>query len=156
MENYEDEKYITNEELKIILWNFFEESIVWNFGFVKIWFNQESYVYFVYYPCGKILKLWLEKENILYHISWFRRNVTKTSLLQVYLSLIIYEKKATSGSLIHLGLMQYLILFYPDVFNHPNKNIKWVHLWILSYTKQMTKHFASKCNITHLFWYLFN
>ena len=59
--NYEDEKYVTNNDLRKI----FEENALWDFSYLKTWFNQENHVYFMYCPCGKIHKPWLETEDIL-------------------------------------------------------------------------------------------
>ena len=38
---------------------------MWDFSYLKTLFDQESYVCPMNCPCGKIHKLWLEKENIL-------------------------------------------------------------------------------------------
>ena len=51
--------------MEIVLRNIFEENIVWDFSFLKTWFNQEKFVYSMNCPCGKIHKPWLEKVNIL-------------------------------------------------------------------------------------------
>ena len=51
--------------MELVIRKFFEENTVWDFGFVKTWFNQEKYVYPMYCPCGKIQKQWWEKEDIL-------------------------------------------------------------------------------------------
>ena len=45
--------------------NVFEEDTVWDFSYLKTWFDQEKFVYPLYCPCGKIHKPWVEKENIL-------------------------------------------------------------------------------------------
>ena len=37
--SYEDEIYITNKELELVLRIFFEENIVWDFSYLKTWFN---------------------------------------------------------------------------------------------------------------------
>ena len=65
--NYEDEKYITNKELKLVLQIFFEQNTVSDFSCLKTWFNQEKFVFPIYYQCGKIHKLWLEKKHIMHH-----------------------------------------------------------------------------------------
>ena len=63
--NYKHEKYITNKKLEIVLRKSFEENTLWDFSYLKTWFNQENYVYPMYCPCDRIHKPWLEKENIL-------------------------------------------------------------------------------------------
>ena len=67
--NYEDEKYITDKELEIVLQKNFEQNTAWDFSYLKTWLNQENYVYSMYCPCGKIDKPWLEKENNMHHRS---------------------------------------------------------------------------------------
>ena len=37
--NYRDEKFITNTTLELVLRIFFEENIVWDFSYLKTWFN---------------------------------------------------------------------------------------------------------------------
>ena len=54
--------------MELVIRKFFEENTVWDFGFVKTWFNQEKYVYPMYCPCGKIHQSWqkrLEKVGLL-------------------------------------------------------------------------------------------
>ena len=43
--NYKDEKCIINNELKIVLQKHFEDNTVWDFSYLKTWFNQEKFVY---------------------------------------------------------------------------------------------------------------
>ena len=45
---YKDEKYITNNELEIVLQIFFEENTVWDFSNLKTCYNQEKFVYLMY------------------------------------------------------------------------------------------------------------
>ena len=78
----------------------------------------------MYCPCGKIHKLWLEKKDILSiieadlgdkglcHKNKFDERVQFFDHL---------GQKATCGSLIHYGLMQYLHFLYPDVVKIPKK-----------------------------------
>ena len=54
--NHKDEKYITNNELEIVLQKCFEEITVQDFSYLKTWFNQKKFVYPMYGPCGKIHK----------------------------------------------------------------------------------------------------
>ena len=63
--NYEDEHYITDKELEIVLQKILKEKTLSDFSYLKIWFNQEKYVFLIYCPCGKIHKPSLEKEDIL-------------------------------------------------------------------------------------------
>ena len=63
--NYKDENYITDKELEIVLQKIFEENTVWDFNYLKTWFNQENLVYPMYCPCSKIHKPWVENEDIL-------------------------------------------------------------------------------------------
>ena len=46
--NYEDEHYITDKELETVLRKIFEENTVWDFSYLKTWFNQEKLVYPMY------------------------------------------------------------------------------------------------------------
>ena len=78
----------------------------------------------MYCPCGKIHKPWLEKEDILCiieedlgdyglcHENKFEKRVSFFDHLR---------QKATSGSIIHYGLMQYLLILYPDYVKVPKK-----------------------------------
>ena len=51
--------------MQLVLKKRVEQNTVWDFSFVKTWFNQEKYFYPMYCQCGKIHKTWLEKEDIL-------------------------------------------------------------------------------------------
>ena len=48
--NYKDEKCIPNTELELVLQSYFEDNIVWDFSYLKTWFNQEKYVFPMYCP----------------------------------------------------------------------------------------------------------
>ena len=61
--NYEDELYITDKELEIVLQKKINEYTVWDFSYLKTWFDQEKIVFSLYCPCGKIHKRWLEKKD---------------------------------------------------------------------------------------------
>ena len=60
--NYKDEQFNSNTELELVLKKSFEAV---GFCLSKTWLNQEKYVFPMYCPYGKILKPWLEKEDIL-------------------------------------------------------------------------------------------
>ena len=94
--NYNDVNYITDKDLVIVLQKIFEENTVWDFSYLKTWFNQEKLVYPMYCPCGKIHKPWLEKEDIL---SIIEDNLgdyglcNKSKFEKEYHSLTIYDKR---------------------------------------------------------------
>ena len=110
--------------MEIVLQNFFEENTLWDFSYLKTWFNQMKPIYPMYCPCGKIHTPWFEKEDILCiieedlgdfglcHNNKFEKRVSFFDHLQ---------QKATSGSIIHYGLMQYLLILYPDYVKVPKK-----------------------------------
>ena len=51
--------------MEIVLRKIFDKKTVWDFSYLKTWFNQEKLVDPMYYPCCKIHKPLLEKEDIL-------------------------------------------------------------------------------------------
>ena len=51
--------------MEIVLRKIFKENTVWDFSYLKTWFNQENFVYPMYCLCSKNHKPWLEKENVL-------------------------------------------------------------------------------------------
>ena len=111
--NYEDEHYITDKELEIILRKIFEENTVWDFTYLKTWFNQENYVHSMYCP----YKLWLEKEDILRIIEadlgdYGLCNKNKFDKIVSFFDHL--RQKAQCGRIIHYGLMQYLLILYPN------------------------------------------
>ena len=117
MEKLKNEKYITNNELEIVLRKNFEENTVWDFSYLKTWFNQEKFIFPIYCPCHKIYKPWSEKENLLCireadlgdiglcHKKKFDKRVSFFDHLR---------QKETCGSIIHYVLMQYIHILYPD------------------------------------------
>ena len=119
---------ITNNELEIVLQNFFEENTVWDFSYLKTWFKQKKFVYSMYCPCGKIHKPWLEKENILSIIEdilgeiglCHKKNFDKRVSFFDHL-----RQKAQCSSIIHYRLMQNLHVLYLDhVETPPTKKVK--------------------------------
>ena len=115
--NCKDEKYITNKELEIVLRKFFEENAVWDFSFLKTRFNPEKYVYPMYCPCGKIYKPWLENEQLLSNVKEDLGDVGlchKNKFTQRVPFFDHIRQKATTSSIIHYGLMQYLLILYPN------------------------------------------
>ena len=41
--NHKDKKCMTNKELEVVLQKKFEENTVWDFSYLKTWFNQENF-----------------------------------------------------------------------------------------------------------------
>ena len=120
MKNYED---VNISQIKN--WSSYykkiEQNTVLDFSFVKTWFNLEKYIYHMYYPCCKIHKPWLEKEDIFCIIE---RNIElyhKNKLTPRVPFFDYIQQKVTSGSHIHFGLMQHLILLYPDAVKAPKQ-----------------------------------
>ena len=106
--NYEDEHYIIDKELEIVLQKIFEDNTVWDFSYLKTWFNQEKYVYPMDCPCGKIHKPWLEKENILCIIEADLGEIGLSHKNKFTVRVPFFDhmqRKATSNSLIYFGLM---------------------------------------------------
>ena len=123
--NRKDEEYITDKELEIVLRKFFEENTVWDFSFLKTRFNPEKYVYPMYCPCGKIHKQWLENEKLLSIVQEDLGDVGlchKNKFTQRVPFFDHIRQKATSGSIIHYGLMQYLLILYPNEVKIPKKS----------------------------------
>ena len=123
-DNYNEVNYITDKQLETVLRKIFEENTVWDFSYLKTRFNPDKSIYPMYCPCGKIHKPWLEEEKILSiikedlgdyglcHKNKFEKRVSFFDHLR---------QKATSGSIIHYGLMQYLLILYPDYVKVPKK-----------------------------------
>ena len=106
--NYEDEHYITDKELEIVLQKIFEENTVWDFSYLKTWFNQEKSVFSMYCPCGKIHKPWLEKEDMLCIIEEDLQDYGLCHKNKFDKRLSFFDhlrQKSTSGSIIHYSLM---------------------------------------------------
>ena len=90
---------------------------MWDFSYLKTWFNQEKLVYPMYCPCGKIHKPWLEKEDILCIIEEYLRDYGlchKTKFDKRVSFFDHLRQKTTCGSIIHYGLMQHLLILYPN------------------------------------------
>ena len=98
---------------------------MWDFSYLKIWFNQENYVYPMYCPCGKIDKLWLEKESILCIIEDDLGDIELCRKNKFDKRISFFDhlrQKAQCCNIIHYGLMQYLIILYPNYVKVPKKN----------------------------------
>ena len=103
--------------MEIALRKIFEENTVWDFSDPKTsdpktWFNQENYVHPIYCPCGKIYKPWLEKEDILSIIEEDLGDYGLCNKCKFEKRVSFFDhlrQKATNGSIIHYGLMQYLL-----------------------------------------------
>ena len=96
---------------------------MWDFIYLKTWFNQVKFVYPIYCPCGKIHKSWLEKENILCIILGDIGLCNKNKFDQRVSFFDHLRQKALCGSIIHYKLMQYLHKLYPDDVECPPKKV---------------------------------
>ena len=124
--------------MELVLQKSFEDNTVWNFNYVKTWFNQETYVLPIYCPCGKTHKPWLEKEYSLWIIEADLGEIGlfhKTKFIARAPFFDHIQQKATCGSLIHYGLMQYVHILYPNVVKTPKKGIKSIYKYQVTWNK---------------------
>ena len=72
----------------------------------------------MYYPCDKIRKPWLEKEDLLRIIEADLMEIGLCHKNKFFARVPFFDclqQKAICSSLIHYGLMQYCHILYPDV-----------------------------------------
>ena len=95
-----------------------------DFSYLKTWFNQEKRDFPMYCPCGKIHQPWLEKEDILCIIEEDLGDYGLCHKNEIGKRVSFFDhlrQKATSGSIIHYGLMQYLLILHPNHIKVPKK-----------------------------------
>ena len=76
----------------------------------------------MYCPCGNIYKPWLEKQDILCIIEEdleYYKLCHMNKFEKAFFNNL--QQKATSSNIIHYGLMQHILILYPDYIKFSKK-----------------------------------
>ena len=125
--NATDPYYLPIEAELFKVWNkILGTNAIWDFALQRSWFNPDhEYKEFkVFCPCGRSHKKWLEEERL---VDFIQKDNKKRQLCRITTfssgkRLFKHVVKVNGyGSMMHLGLIQYLSILYEEEIKPPKK-----------------------------------
>ena len=107
----------TDAELFKVLNRLLEKNTLWDFPLQRTWFHQDNEFkeYTLFCPCSKINNKWLKQEGI--H-DFVRKKISIYCCQPYYFKsgkqLFDHVAQKAKYDLLHLGIMHYMTLLYPD------------------------------------------